>query len=51
VIAEAAGAVVTNWQGEKIFPVDLNSYTGQQFQTITANKKTYAQILELLRKS
>jgi myo-inositol-1(or 4)-monophosphatase len=51
VIAEAAGAVVTDWQGEKIFPVDLDSYTGQRFQTITANKKTHAQILELLRKS
>jgi len=49
VIAEAAGAIVTDWQGKKIFPVDLDSYTSQQFQTITANKKTHAQILELLR--
>jgi myo-inositol-1(or 4)-monophosphatase len=51
VIAEAAGAVVTDWQGKKIFPVDLDSYTGRQFQTITANKKTYAQILGLFQKS
>jgi myo-inositol-1(or 4)-monophosphatase len=50
VIAEAAGAVVTDWQGKKIFPTDLDSYTGRRFQTITANKKTYTQILELLRK-
>lgn len=49
VIAEAAGALVTDWQGKKIFPVDLDSYTGRRFQTITANRKTYAQILELLK--
>jgi len=49
VIAEAAGAVVTNWQGEKIFPVDLNSYEGQQLQVITANKKTHPQILKMLK--
>ncbi len=49
VIAEAAGAVVTDWQGKKIFPVDLDSYEGQQFQTITANKKTHTQILETLK--
>jgi myo-inositol-1(or 4)-monophosphatase len=49
IIAETAGAVVSDWQNKKIFPVDLDSYEGQQFQTITANKKTHAQILELLK--
>lgn len=48
VIAEAAGAIVTDWQGGKIFPVDLESYEAQQFQLLTANKKVHAQIIELL---
>jgi len=50
VIAESAGAVVSNWQGEKIFPVDLDSYDGSEFQTIVANKKVHAKIVELLRR-
>jgi myo-inositol-1(or 4)-monophosphatase len=49
VIAEAAGAIVSNWQGEKIFPVDLDSYEGSEFRTIAANKKVHAQIVELLK--
>ncbi|OHB61180.1 MAG: hypothetical protein A2167_04965 [Planctomycetes bacterium RBG_13_46_10] len=50
VIAEAAGAFVSNWQGEKIFPMDLDSYDGAKFQTIVANKKVHAEIVELLKK-
>jgi len=47
-IAEAAGAVTSNWQGEKIFPVDLDSYEGQKFQILTANKKVHPELLNLL---
>ena len=49
VIAEAAGAIVTDWQGKKIFPLDLESYEAQQFQLLTANKKVHPQIIELLK--
>ena len=49
VIAEAAGAIVTDWQGGKIFPVDLHSYEGQMFQVVAANKKVHPEILELLK--
>ena len=49
VIAESAGAVVSNWQGGKIFPVSLDSYEGEELQVITANKKVYAELLELLK--
>ncbi len=49
IIAETAGAVVSDWQGKKIFPVDLDSYQGQQFQTITANKKVHSELLELIK--
>jgi len=49
VIAEAAGAIVTDWQGGKIFPVDLEGYEAQQFQLLTANKKVHSQIVKLLK--
>ena len=48
-IAEAAGALFTNWQGQKIFPVDLNSYDGHKFQIITANKTVHPELVEMLR--
>jgi myo-inositol-1(or 4)-monophosphatase len=49
VIAEAAGAVMTDWQGGKIFPVNLDTYEGGEFRIVAANKKVHPQILELLR--
>lgn len=49
VIIEAAGALTTDWQGQKIFPVDLDNYDGGIFQTIVANKKVHPQIVELLK--
>ena len=49
VIAEAAGAIVTDWQGGKIFPLDLESYEAQQFQVIASNKKVHPKIIELLK--
>jgi myo-inositol-1(or 4)-monophosphatase len=49
VIAEAAGAVISDWQGGKIFPVNLGGYEGQKFPTVAANKKVHPLILELLR--
>jgi myo-inositol-1(or 4)-monophosphatase len=49
VIAEAAGAIVTDWQGGKIFPLDLESYETQQFQVIASNKKVHTKLLEMLK--
>ena len=49
VIAEAAGAVVSDLQGGKIFPVELSSYEGQEFQIITANRKNHAKLLGLMK--
>lgn len=48
-IAEAAGAVVTDWQGGKIFPVEMESYEARQFPLLAANKKVHAKLLELLK--
>ena len=48
-ITEAAGAVVSDWKGGKIFPVDLDAYQGGELQLITANKKVHAELVELLK--
>ena len=48
-IARAAGALVSNWQGGKIFPVDLDSYEGDRIEIIAANKKIHPELLDLLK--
>ena len=48
-IVETAGAIVTDWSGNKIFPVDLDNYDGGPFNTLAANKKAHPEILNLLR--
>jgi myo-inositol-1(or 4)-monophosphatase len=48
-IAESAGAVVSNRQGSKIFPVELDSYEGQELDVMAANKKVHAELLKLLK--
>ncbi len=47
-IAEIAGAKVTDWQGNKIFPVDLDGYEGNTFLTVAANQKVHQQIVEMI---
>ena len=49
VIVETAGAVVSDCQGGKIFPVNLDSYEGQELRVIAANKKVHAEMLRLLK--
>jgi myo-inositol-1(or 4)-monophosphatase len=47
-LAESAGAVVTDWQGKPLWPVDMNTYTGQSMKTLAANKKTHKKLLDLI---
>lgn len=49
VIAEAAGAVTTDWQGQRILPIDLDQYSGQPFSILTASEKVHPQIVEILQ--
>jgi len=48
-IAETAGAIVSDRQGGKIFPIDLDSYEGEELQVMTANKKVHVELLKLLK--
>ncbi|MBN2181387.1 MAG: inositol monophosphatase [Sedimentisphaerales bacterium] len=50
-IAERAGAKVTDWAGQKIFPVDLDVYEGGYFPTVTANRKVHGQIMDMMKAS
>jgi myo-inositol-1(or 4)-monophosphatase len=47
-IAESAGAIVSGWNGEQIFPVNLDSYGGQPFKVVAANKKAHPEIIKLI---
>jgi myo-inositol-1(or 4)-monophosphatase len=49
VIARAAGAIVTDWHGRDLFPVDLDHYDGQPFQVLAANRKTHPHLLDIMR--
>lgn len=44
-IVESADGIVTNWQGEKIFPVDLEGYTGQPLPVVAANKEVHGELI------
>ena len=48
-IAQEAGAIVTDWNGKKIFPIDLDNYDGRPFQVAAANQKTHPKLLETIR--
>ncbi len=49
IIAESADAVISGWNGEKIFPMDLNTYSGQEIKIIASNKKIYPELLEMVK--
>jgi myo-inositol-1(or 4)-monophosphatase len=49
VIARAAGALVTDWHGQDLFPIDLDRYDGQSFQVVAANPTTHPHLLEIMR--
>jgi len=48
IIAEAAGAIVTDWQGQPIFPLKLDAYEGQAFRVLAANPKVHPAVLEMM---
>lgn len=48
VIAETAGAVITDWQGKSLFPIDLTSYEGHIFPSIAANKTVHPKLVEAM---
>lgn len=49
VIAEAAGIIVTDWQGGRIFPVDPYRYDGRKIPILAANKRVHSEVVEMLK--
>ncbi len=48
-IVEAAGGMVTDFEGKPIFPLDLQAYNGEKFKTLIASKAAHAELLQLVR--
>ncbi|HLB72433.1 MAG TPA: inositol monophosphatase [Sedimentisphaerales bacterium] len=48
IIGHCAGAVMTDWKGKEIFPLDPHAYQGAQLPAILANKKVHPQIVNLI---
>ena len=47
-LAQSAGAIVTDWKGKPLWPVDMNNYTGQPIETLAANKKVHKKLVDLI---
>lgn len=47
-IAQMAGALVTDWKGARLFPIDLDAYDGQTFQVLAANRRSHPRLLEAI---
>jgi myo-inositol-1(or 4)-monophosphatase len=47
-LAESAGAVVTDWKGNSLWPVDMQNYSGQTIKTLAANKKTHKKLIDII---
>jgi len=48
IIAERAGAVVTDFQSNPFFPIDIAQYNGENLNIIAANKKVHSEIVSLI---
>lgn len=48
-IAESAGAIISDWKGNKLFPVNLEKYQAEEFLTLGANKTIYHEMLTILK--
>ena len=49
-IAQRAGAIVTDWQGKPILPVDCENYEGESFKILAANPMVHGEMIEFLKK-
>ena len=47
-LAQSAGAIVSDWLGKPLWPVDMNKYTGQPIKTLAANKKVHKKLIEII---
>jgi myo-inositol-1(or 4)-monophosphatase len=48
-IVERAGGIVTDWDGNKLFPFNLENYDSKPIKTIAANPKVHSEMVQLLK--
>jgi myo-inositol-1(or 4)-monophosphatase len=48
-IAARAGAVVTDFQGKAVFPLDLANYDGRILPTLAANKTLHSKLVSMIK--
>lgn len=48
IIVESAGGIVTDLQGQPIFPLDMEKYNGEDLNVIAANKKVHPELIKLI---
>ena len=47
-IAQSAGAIITNFKGQKIFPIDIDAYNSDKIEILAANKKVHQKLVDLI---
>jgi myo-inositol-1(or 4)-monophosphatase len=47
-LVESAGGIVTDWKGNSLWPVDMQKYSGQTFNTLAANKIVHKKFIEII---
>jgi myo-inositol-1(or 4)-monophosphatase len=51
IILENAGAVITDYQGKSLFPINPAEYKGEGFAALAGNKRVHPKLLEMFNKS
>lgn len=47
ILIERAGGILTDLNGQSVFPVDLNACNGRQYRILAANRKTHPELLKI----
>ncbi|MCK4887683.1 MAG: hypothetical protein KAS96_09865, partial [Planctomycetes bacterium] len=47
-IAQSAGAIITDFKGQKIFPMDIDAYNSEKIEILAANKKVHQKLVDLI---
>ena len=47
-IAQSAGAIITDFKGQKIFPMDIDAYDSDKIEILAANKKVHQKLVDLI---
>ena len=47
-IAQSAGAIITDFKGRKIFPMDIEAYNSGKIEILAANKKVHQKLVDLI---